>query len=114
MMTKYIVRHSAMNQLGVFESGNGELRRGTCVLVRSERGHEVGDLLCESTPRQERRRSLDYDTWRIDDVVEVEAEDDRVRRRAETRLDENRALARETDAGDRGVDGFDRAIAFAR
>ncbi len=52
MASTYIVRHGVMRFLGEFETGEGHayLRGGT-VLVRSERGQEIGAILCESTPR---------------------------------------------------------------
>lgn len=47
----YIVRHGVTRVLGVFEPSHGELyRRGDKVVIRSERGHEIGDVLCEATP----------------------------------------------------------------
>jgi cell fate regulator YaaT (PSP1 superfamily) len=52
MASTYIVRHGVMRFLGEYEAGDGHayLRGGT-VLVRSERGQEVGCVLCEATPR---------------------------------------------------------------
>jgi cell fate regulator YaaT (PSP1 superfamily) len=48
----YIVRHGAMRHLGEFEAPAGlAYRRGAQLVVRSDRGHEVGELLCEATPR---------------------------------------------------------------
>jgi cell fate regulator YaaT (PSP1 superfamily) len=52
MAVKYIVRHGAMRLLGEFEPGNqASWARGTQVVVRTERGIEMGEVLCESTPR---------------------------------------------------------------
>jgi cell fate regulator YaaT (PSP1 superfamily) len=52
MAVKYIARHGAMRSLGEFEGDEGsELARGLSVVVRTERGLEVGDLLCEANPR---------------------------------------------------------------
>src|SRR5688500_3146510 len=52
MTAKYIVRHGVMRFLGEFEAKPDVApERGTRVVVRSERGHEVGDVLCEATPR---------------------------------------------------------------
>lgn len=50
-MVKFIVRHSTMRFLGEFEAVE-ELacRRGAQVIVRSERGQEAGEILCESNP----------------------------------------------------------------
>ncbi|MFM7117854.1 MAG: stage 0 sporulation family protein [Planctomycetota bacterium] len=49
-MAKFIVRYGAMRNLGVM-SGKGEEthRRGAQVVVRSNRGLEVGEVLCEAT-----------------------------------------------------------------
>ena len=52
MAGKYITRHGAMRFLGEFEAGEEAIyTRGQEVVVRSERGLEVGDILWESTPR---------------------------------------------------------------
>lgn len=49
-MSKYIVRYGLMRILGVMNSRNGtEFRRGMEVIVRSDRGLEVGQVLCEAT-----------------------------------------------------------------
>src|SRR5207248_387491 len=52
MPDHWIVRHGVMRFLGDFEPGEGvPCQRGSCVLTRTERGLEVGDILCEATPR---------------------------------------------------------------
>jgi cell fate regulator YaaT (PSP1 superfamily) len=52
MATKYIVRHGVMRFLGEFESVKDTVyARGQRVVVRSERGQEIGDVLCEASPR---------------------------------------------------------------
>ncbi len=52
MATAYIVRHGAMRFLGEFTpTGEATYQRGQDVLVQTERGQEVGAVLCESTPR---------------------------------------------------------------
>jgi cell fate regulator YaaT (PSP1 superfamily) len=52
MAQKYIVRHGLMRFMGEFEAADGKTyARGTQVILRSERGLEVGEVLCESTPR---------------------------------------------------------------
>ncbi len=52
MSNRYIVRHGAMRFLGEFEAAaEAAFARGDEVVVRSERGLEVGELLCESNPR---------------------------------------------------------------
>lgn len=46
----YIVRHGTMRMLGEFAAENGAAySRGTRVVVRTERGLELGDLLCVAT-----------------------------------------------------------------
>jgi cell fate regulator YaaT (PSP1 superfamily) len=48
----WIVRHGVMRFLGDFEPGEGvACGRGSRVLARTERGLEVGDVLCEVTPQ---------------------------------------------------------------
>jgi hypothetical protein len=47
MAGKFIVRHSAMRHLGEFEAGYDiACGRGARVIVHSDRGHEIGDVLC--------------------------------------------------------------------
>ena len=48
-MAKYVVRYGVMRLLGVFSSsGGGEFRRGTPVIVRTDRGLEAAEVLCEA------------------------------------------------------------------
>ncbi|HEY1375722.1 MAG TPA: regulatory iron-sulfur-containing complex subunit RicT [Gemmataceae bacterium] len=48
----YIVRHGATRHLGEFTTSGGALfGRGSDVVVRSDRGHEVGQVLCPADPR---------------------------------------------------------------
>jgi cell fate regulator YaaT (PSP1 superfamily) len=50
-MADYVVRYGAMRFLGVFSVTAGrECRRGAQVVVRTDRGLEVGEVLCEATP----------------------------------------------------------------
>src|SRR5262245_27801964 len=53
MASAWIVRHGAMRFLGPFEAADGlaDLKRGEEVVVHTDRGHELGQLLCPSTPR---------------------------------------------------------------
>jgi cell fate regulator YaaT (PSP1 superfamily) len=52
MASKYIVRHGAMRFLGEYEAGEATTyRRGDDVVVRSDRGLEIGQILCEANPR---------------------------------------------------------------
>lgn len=49
-MPKYVVRHGVMRQLGVFGVRGGDMyTRGAQVIARTNRGLEVGEVLCEAT-----------------------------------------------------------------
>lgn len=48
-MPKYVVRYGAMRILGIFESAEQAFARSTPVIVRTDRGLEAGELLCEAT-----------------------------------------------------------------
>ena len=48
----YIVRHGVMRFLGNFEpTADAVYRRNHDVIIETERGLEVGEVLCDSTPR---------------------------------------------------------------
>ncbi len=48
-MPKYVVRHGVMRNLGVFSSRGSDLfARGVQVIARTQRGLEVGEVLCEA------------------------------------------------------------------
>lgn len=47
----YLVRHGAMRFLGAFAAPPGGVKRGDTVVVRTERGQEVGEVLCPATPQ---------------------------------------------------------------
>ena len=52
MSKRYSVRYGKIGRVGVFScNGDEEFKRGDAVLVRSERGRELGRVICESTPR---------------------------------------------------------------
>jgi cell fate regulator YaaT (PSP1 superfamily) len=52
MATAFIVRHGAMRFLGEFQTtADVETERGQEVVIRTERGLEVGEVLCESNPQ---------------------------------------------------------------
>jgi cell fate regulator YaaT (PSP1 superfamily) len=51
MASSWIVRHGAMRFLGEFDPDNGCYARGQEVVVRTERGLELGQVLCPATPR---------------------------------------------------------------
>jgi cell fate regulator YaaT (PSP1 superfamily) len=49
---KYIVRHGAMRLMGEFAAPPGaEFARGDQVVARTERGQELGEVLCPATPQ---------------------------------------------------------------
>ena len=49
-MPKYVVRCGAMRALGIFTTKSGDLcKRGSQVVARTDRGLEVGEVLCEAT-----------------------------------------------------------------
>jgi cell fate regulator YaaT (PSP1 superfamily) len=48
----YVVRHGVTRNLGEFTTTGGAMYpRGSDVVIRSERGHEVGHVLCPSVPQ---------------------------------------------------------------
>src|SRR5262245_58576761 len=52
MGLSYITRHGAMRFLGEYQTTDETAYQGgRAVIVRSERGLEVGEVLCEATPR---------------------------------------------------------------
>ncbi len=49
-MADYVVRYGAMRFLGIFSAPQGQTHcRGTQVVVRTDRGLEAGEVLCEAT-----------------------------------------------------------------
>jgi len=49
-MSQFIVRYGAMRFLGVFKAnGDRELRHGEMVVARTDRGLEIGEVLCPSS-----------------------------------------------------------------
>ncbi len=49
-MPKYVVRHGAMRSLGICTTRDSDAyTRGTRVVVRTDRGLEAGEVLCEAT-----------------------------------------------------------------
>jgi cell fate regulator YaaT (PSP1 superfamily) len=50
-MSAWIVRHGAMRLLGEFDPEGGTYARGDEVVVRTDRGMELGQVLCPATPR---------------------------------------------------------------
>ncbi|MFO0929910.1 MAG: regulatory iron-sulfur-containing complex subunit RicT [Gemmataceae bacterium] len=50
MAEPWIVRHGAMRFFGEFDPDAGTYARGDEVVVRTDRGHEVGTVLCQSSP----------------------------------------------------------------
>ncbi|MCA9080177.1 MAG: signal peptidase [Planctomycetaceae bacterium] len=51
MANRFVVRYGLMRHVGEFTSRGEELRRGAQVIVRSNRGTEWGEVLCEATAR---------------------------------------------------------------
>src|SRR5919202_4495358 len=51
MASHWIVRHGAMRFLGEFDPEGGQYGRGDEVVVRTERGLELGEVLCPANPR---------------------------------------------------------------
>jgi cell fate regulator YaaT (PSP1 superfamily) len=51
MSVSWIVRHGAMRFLGEFDSDGGTYSRGDEVIVRTDRGQELGTVLCPADPR---------------------------------------------------------------
>src|SRR5262245_33087488 len=50
--TAYLARHGSMRFLGEFLGPPGQLfRRGDRVILRTDRGQEVGNVLCPSNPQ---------------------------------------------------------------
>lgn len=48
----YVARHGATRVLGEFSPPEGQLfGRGDAVILRTERGHEVGEVLCPASPQ---------------------------------------------------------------
>ena len=79
MGVKYIVRHGAMRFLGQFEAADATAYgRGDDVVVRSERGLEVGQVLCEATPRALGRHAVGTDEGDVGSThgVRAAAEDE--------------------------------------
>lgn len=50
-MERWIVRHGAMRFLGEFDPDGQSYARGDEVVVRTDRGHELGQVLCEAGPQ---------------------------------------------------------------
>jgi cell fate regulator YaaT (PSP1 superfamily) len=52
MPNRFIIRHGAMRFLGEFEAGEEfTCARGAEVIIHTDRGHEVGEVLCDATPQ---------------------------------------------------------------
>jgi cell fate regulator YaaT (PSP1 superfamily) len=50
-MSEYVVRYGAMRFLGTFAAADGNTyRRGAKVILRTDRGLETGEVLCEGNP----------------------------------------------------------------
>src|SRR5438046_945788 len=52
MSISYIVRHGVTRFLGKYDAeGDAAFARGTEVILRTERGQEIGEVLCEATTK---------------------------------------------------------------
>ena len=51
MVASLIVRHGAVRFLGEFDPEDGRYRRGDEVVIRTDRGLEIGQVLGEASPR---------------------------------------------------------------
>ncbi len=81
----FIVRHGATRLLGEFTGPHGQIfSRGERVILKTERGLEVGDVLCPSTPRA--MNQIAEPTH--GQIIRPMSADDRVK------LDENIAIAK--------------------
>ncbi len=75
MANTYIVRYGLMRFLGEFRGLSGQAHpRGQKVVVRSDRGHEIGEVLCPATDRTAKF----LENPLRGDVVRVASEEDRV------------------------------------
>lgn len=72
-MAKYVVRHGVMRHLGVFASrGSDSFVRGMQVIARTNRGLELGEVLCEAT-----EHALDsLDSPKTGQILREQTEDD--------------------------------------
>lgn len=50
-MARYVVRYGSTRVLGVFSTRFDNLRRGSKVVARTNRGMEIGEVLCEATEK---------------------------------------------------------------
>lgn len=56
MGSSYVVRYGAMRRLGLFDTnGDDSVRRGESVVIRTERGLEIGEVLCAATEESARQ-----------------------------------------------------------
>jgi cell fate regulator YaaT (PSP1 superfamily) len=81
-MAKYVVRHGAMRTMGVFAPrGNEPFVRGDRVVVRTSRGLESGEVLCEATPQAVEQLN-DPDNGQLLRIMTAEDENELSRMRA--------------------------------
>lgn len=90
MATRFVVRYGSMRHLGEFGARDADrrddLRRGSKVIVRSHRGTEFGEILCEATERTRELLGRSDSTGRILRIASHD--DDRIRETAWKRGDE--------------------------
>lgn len=84
MAARYVVRYGSMRYLGEFSARDvqrdAEVKRGDRVVVRSHRGTEVGEVLCEATERTRELLGRTDSTGRI--LRLISADDEGIREQA--------------------------------
>ena len=85
-MSKYVVRYGAMRLIGVMGSSSDQhFPRGTRIIVRTERGLEAGEVLCDASEQvmadlHDPKEGLILREMTADDCNEL----DRIREQAKT------------------------------
>ena len=78
-MPKYVVRHGVMRYLGVFASrGSDTFARGAQVIARTNRGLELGEVLCEATDHalEAMKASNSADVQKSGQILRAQTDDD--------------------------------------
>jgi len=97
-MANYVVRYGLLRQLGEFSAKERtEYARASSVIVRTERGLEWGEVLCEANERTKTYLGTTGNPGRI--LRDANADDERVRDEAHRREQGFFAKAREVIAG---------------
>jgi len=93
-MPKYVVRHGVMRHLGVFSTRGGDaFGRGVQVIARTNRGLELGEVLCEATEHA----LSNMDAPKSGQILREQTEDDagELRRLLEQQQEEHRACEKQ-------------------